>query len=153
MDKKLSWQAWEYKQTEKTADWYWAVVLITICITVVSVMLHDALFGILIVIATTLLVVFSIKAPRLFNVALDERGLTVDNDRYPFAGLESFWVDISDPKQDKIIFKSKKLIMPLIIIPLNGHEHLDARAFLLRYLPEQEMHEPLAHKIMEGLGF
>jgi len=44
-------------------------------------------------------------------------------------------------------------MLPLIIIPIEGQHHLDIREFLLKYLPEKELHEPFSQKIMEKLGF
>jgi hypothetical protein len=96
---------------------------------------------------------FSIIAPRTIQISINQKGVTVDKEMYPFATLESFWVESRDENDLKILFKSKKLIMPLISIPLEELHHLDVREFLLQYLPEVEMHEPLAQKIMERLGF
>ena len=153
MEHKISWKALEYKRKEKTADWYWAVVLISLAMVVASFILHNALFAILIIISTGILMSFSMTAPKTVNISINQKGLTVGKEMYPFATLDSFWVESADGEDQKILLKSKKLIMPLIAIPLEEHHHLDVREFLLNYLPEVEMHEPLSQKIMEKLGF
>ncbi len=153
MENKISWKALEYKRKEKTADWYWAVIIIAISIIVIAFIARDGLFAIFVLLATITLLMFSIKQPKWVDVAIDRRGFTVGNDTYPFATLNEFWVDISEKNNEKIILKSKRVIMPLIIIPIEEHHHLDVREFLLKYLPEKELHEPLAQKIMERLGF
>ncbi len=150
---KISWEAFEYKQKQRTTDWYWAVIVITLAIFIISIVLHDALFGILILIGAAILVLFSIREPRLFRVTMDKRGITAHSDVYPFATLEEFWVDISEEDSPKILLKSKKTFSPLIVIPISDYDHLDIRDFLLQYLPENEIHEPLSQKIMERLGF
>ena len=61
--------------------------------------------------------------------------------------------DIMNENEPKMILRSKKKILPLIVFPIEGMHHLDVRDFLLKYLPEVEMHEPVSHKIMEVLGF
>jgi len=149
----ISWHALEYKKKEKTADWYWAVIIIALSISILSFFLHDVLFGLLIIIATAALLIFSSRNPEIVEVSVDKRGIIVEKEMYPFATLEAFWVDIMDENEPKMILRSKKKILPLIIIPIEGHHHLDVRDFLLKYLPEQEMYEPVFHKIMEGLGF
>lgn len=153
MENKISWQALEYKRKEKTADWYWAVILIALAMAVTAFFLHNIFFGILIIISTAILLSFSIVAPKLIDVSIDQKGVYLGKQMYPFATLDSFWVENRDEEDQKILLKSKKAIMPLVIIPLEEHNHLDVREFLLQYLPEVEMHEPLSQKIMERLGF
>ena len=153
MDNKISWRALEYKRKEKTTDWYWAVIIITLSIAIISFFLHDTLFGLLIIVATISLLLFSSKEPKTVTISIDKRGIVIEKDMYPFATLEAFWVDILDENEPKMIVRSKKKILPLVIIPIEEHHHLDIRDFLLKYLPEQEMHEPVSHKIMEKLGF
>jgi hypothetical protein len=153
MENKISWKALEYKRKEKTADWYWAVILISLAMVVTSFILHNALFAILIIISTGILMSFSMTAPRTMQISINQKGLMVGKEMYPFASLDAFWVESVDGEDQKIILRSKKLIMPLIVIPLEEHHHLDVREFLLQYLTEEEMHEPLAQKIMEKLGF
>jgi len=153
MENKISWKALEYKRKDKTADWYWAVILISLAIVVTSFVLHNAFFAILVIISTIVLMSFSIIAPKMVNISINQKGVFVEKEMYPFATLESFWVESMDENNQKILLKSKKLIMPLIAIPLEEHHHLDVREFLLQYLPEVEMHEPLSQKVMEKLGF
>jgi len=150
---KLSWKALEYKQTDKTADWYWAVGIIAIASVVTSIIVGDGLFAIFIVIAVLTLLMFSIRKPLLVDVTIDRRGITVGSEKYPFATLEHFWVDITKPDDEKIILKSKKMLMPIVVIPINDHDHLAVRDLLLKFLPEQELREPASHKVMEKLGF
>ena len=96
---------------------------------------------------------FSMTAPKTVSISINQKGIVVGKEMYPFATLDAFWVESADGEDQKILLKSKKLIMPLIAIPLEEHHHLDVREFLLNYLPEVEMHEPLSQKIMEKLGF
>lgn len=150
---KLSWQILEYKKKEKTVDWYWAVGVIAFSLAVIAIIVGDGLFAIFIIIATAILLSFSNTEPRMFVVNVDKRGINVGSDKYPFATLDEFWIDITDENSPKILLKSKKVFMPLIVIPVEDHHHLDIRDFLLQYLPEKEMHEPLSQKVMEKLGF
>lgn len=153
MENKISWKALEYKRKDKTVDWYWAVGLISLAIVITSFVMHNALFAILIILSTIVLLSFSIIAPKIIEISVNQKGIAVDKEMYPFATLEAFWVESTDKENQKILLKSKKLIMPLIAIPLEELHHLDVREFLLKYLPEVEMHEPLSQKIMERLGF
>lgn len=150
---KISWKALEYKKKERTTDWYWAVMILAISIVVISIILKDYLFSILIIISTISILIFSQKNPKELHINIDRRGVIVEKKMYPFANLESFWVDITETNNHKVILRLKKNFMPLIIIPLEEIHHLDIRDFLLNFLQEEEMHEPLAQKIMDKLGF
>ena len=153
MENKISWQALEYKRKDKTADWYWAVGIIAIAIVITSIVLHNFLFAILIIISTSILVSFSIRPPKIIDIHINQKGITIGKEFHSFTTIESFWVESQDEENLKILFKSKKLIMPLIAVPIEELHHLDVREFLLQYLPETEMHEPLSQILMEKLGF
>ena len=153
MEQKISWKALEYKRKEKTADWYWAVIIISLSVVVISFIVHNTLFAILVIISTIMLLSFSLTPAKMVNISINQKGMVVEKEMYPFASLQSFWVEAIDPDNKKILFRSKKPLVPLIAIPLEEYEHLDVREFLMQYLPEVEMHEPLTQKIMERLGF
>ncbi len=153
MENKISWQAPEHKNKERTTDWYWAVGIISLSVAVIAIILGDGFFAILVLLGILMLVSFTMKPPRILTISIDQRGLIIEKEMYPYATLESFWVDIKNEENPKIIFKSKKAIMPLIIVPLEDYHHLEARDFLLQFLEEKEMEEPLANKIIEKLGF
>ncbi len=153
MENKISWQALEYKQKEKTVDWYWAVGIISLAIIIIAVYTHNILFAVLVLISTAILLSFSINKPKVIDVSINQKGISMGRDMYPFATLESFWVESMPGGDEKILLKSSKVLMPLITIPLEEHHHLDVREFLLQYLKEEEMHEPFSNKLMEKLGF
>ena len=153
MENKISWKALEYKRKEKTADWYWAVILISLSIIIISFLTKNALFAVLVIISTSILLFISVTAPRLIHISINQKGVTVDKELYPFVTLDSFWVESKNEDNIKILLKSKKILMPLISLPLEEQHHLDIREFLLQYLPEVEMHEPISQTIMERLGF
>ncbi|MBU6370644.1 MAG: hypothetical protein KGH93_00695 [Patescibacteria group bacterium] len=153
MERKMSWHALEYKQKEKTADWYWAVGIIALCLVVIAIISGDGLFAVFIILAVAILIAFSVREPKLVPITLDERGVTVGTDAYPFATLHEFWVDISEPENEKILLRSKKSFIPLVVIPITDRDHLAVREFLLKHLPEKELREPLGRKVMEKLGF
>ena len=120
---------------------------------ITAIILHDSLFATFIIIAAFTLIVFSGRQPKLINIGIDQRGIKIEKDMYPFANIDSFWVDASEADSPKILLKSKKIIMPLIVVPIEEYDHMSIREILIQFLPEKEMHEPLSQKIMEKLGF
>jgi hypothetical protein len=55
--------------------------------------------------------------------------------------------------QSKLLIKSQRVMVPLIVIPLEGVDPEEIRDFLLDHLLEEHHLEPLGQKIMERLGF
>ncbi|MDD5318625.1 MAG: hypothetical protein PHF79_02275 [Candidatus Pacebacteria bacterium] len=151
----FTWSAHEYVYQKKTADWFWAVGIITISAAVITIIFGNILFAILILVGAAALTLFAAREPHLVNFKIDERGLYVEKNLYPFATLESFWVEHNDHLgfPSKILVKSKKRIMPLIVIPLDEVDPQDIHDVLDLYLKEEEHIEPLSQKLMEYLGF
>ena len=86
-------------------------------------------------------------------MTVDERGITRGKIRYPYATLESYWIDTEHPHK-KIIMQSDKLLMPLIIVPLGNETSVEQiHESLSRNLTEEFHSLPLVERILEYLGF
>jgi hypothetical protein len=151
-DSSLKWQAPEYHHYQRGADWFWAVGIITISIVVLAFFFDNALFGILILLSAIILIVFVVRTPKDVDYEINKRGIIVDKILHPYFTLESFWIETRE-NEPKIILKSKKMVMPFIIIPLHNDSVDEVNSVLCEFLDEKEMHEPASHKIMDYLGF
>ena len=152
MEDSLKWQAPEYHHYQRSTDWFWAVGIITVCIAILSFVFNNALFGILILLSAAILMFFVFRAPQDIEYEINKKGVVVGKDLHPFLTIEAFWVEtrLGDPK---IILKSKKAILPYIIIPVHEDSADEIAAALREFLDEKELQEPSSHKIMEYLGF
>ena len=149
----LEWEAQEHVHMEKTSDWYWAVGIITVAAVVTSIIFNNILFGLVLLLGSITLTMHAMKEPPYREYRLTERGLHIDEVYYPFQNLESFWIE-EDFYPTRILIKSKKVFMPLIVVPL--HDDMDpdlVRGYLLPHIKVEEHHEPLLHKVLEYLGF
>ena len=149
---KISWQAPEYFHTEKTSDWYWIVAIITISIALISVILNNIIFAILIIVSSFTLSLFASKRPQIVEIQIDNSGIVVDKTRYPFTHLESFWIETRE-MHPKILIKSEKIFMPFIVIFIEGIEIEKVHEMLSRHLPEEEHTEPFLEKLLIYFGF
>ncbi|MBX4181620.1 hypothetical protein KW807_02035, partial [Candidatus Parcubacteria bacterium] len=111
---KLEWDAHEYEHKERTQDWFWAVGILSVAIAVVSIILGNTIFGILVLISAFSLALFINRPPETLHVVVDEHGITRGKVHYPYETLESYWIDVEHP-HNKILVKSQKLLMPLQI--------------------------------------
>ena len=156
MSSSISWQAYEYIHEPKSSDWYWAVGVISFSIAGASIIFGNVIFAILIVIAAGALIIHAHIEPRLVNFELNEKGVKVDKTFYPYKTLESFALEIHEMEVGifaKILIKSKKTLMPLIILPVADTHPDDIQEYLSIFLPEEEHREGLGEKFMEWLGF
>lgn len=150
---KIEWDAHEYEHKQRSPDWFWAVGIISVSVAIASVIFGNIIFGILVLISAFALSLFANRPPNTLHVAIDEKGVTRGKVRYPYQTLQSFWIDTEHPHK-KIILRSEKLLMPLIIVPLGNEvnaEQLNER--LSNFLSEEFHSLPFVEKILEYLGF
>ena len=148
MQDSLKWSAPEYHHYQRSTDWFWAVGIITICIAVLAFIFNNALFGVLILLSAGILVFYTIRVPDNIDYEINNRGVVIGKELHPYLTIESFWVETRG-----IILKSKKAIMPYIIIPIHNDDADQMAAVLREFLEEKELAEPSSHKVMEYLGF
>lgn len=149
---KFSWNTLEYIHTEKTNDWYWIVGIVTISIAVVSIILNNLIFAILIIVSSFTLSLFASRKPDVVTATIDNTGVIFGKIRYPYSNLESFWVENRD-NYPRLLLKSKKILMPFIVIHINEDDYDEIRGLLIRYIKEEEHTEPFLEKVMIYLGF
>ena len=149
---KISWETIEYLHKEKTTDWYWIVAIVTISIALISIILNNVIFAILIIVSSFTLSLFASKKPRVITVDIDDTGVGVGDTHYPYKELTSFWIETRDA-YPRILFKSKKVLMPFIVVLIENVEPETIHEFLLQYLPEEEHSEPLLEKLLLYFGF
>ncbi|HEY4511730.1 MAG TPA: hypothetical protein VJH55_02730 [Candidatus Paceibacterota bacterium] len=148
----LQWTAFEYHHHPKSPDWYWAVGIISVSAAAAAIVFNNFLFAIFIILSATSLCLFAAKKPSLLSCELNERGILIDNTLYLYNSIESFWVDTLH-HSPKIYLKSKKLLLPYIIVPIDEIDPRIVQKYLTHHLTEEEHKEALSQKIMEHLGF
>ncbi|MES2087976.1 MAG: hypothetical protein V4467_03205 [Patescibacteria group bacterium] len=148
----LEWEAYEYNYTEKSADWYWAVGIIAVSVAITAVLFNNVLFAIFIILSLCTLMLYANRKPNLLPIKLDNRGIQEGKIRYLYSSIESFCVE-DQHVEHKIILKSKKKLLPYIVIPIRDIPADTVHDHLKKYLPEEEHSEPLAKRVLEYLGF
>jgi len=148
----ISWSAPEHLHTEKKADWYWAVGIITLALVAVAILLSNVIVGIFILVAASALVILASRPSVFVYHEVNDRGIVVDGHLFPFLSLESFWIP-HDEFPPKIILKSRKVLSPYIIVYIDEVDPEAVREILLRYIAETEHHESLIKHILERFGF
>jgi hypothetical protein len=151
---KISWQHYEHAHVERTIDWFWIVGIVAFGAVVLSLYFKNFLFALIIILFTAISFAHVIRPPRLLTFQISRKGVRAGNTLHPYSMIDSFWIEDTE-YDDKILFKTKKPMSPLIVIPFDSTQTdpETIRDLLLDFVDEEELEEPLYQIIMEWLGF
>ena len=154
-DYKISWHAPEYEHREHSADWYWAVIIITIALGIAFIISGNILLSVVVILGVGLLLVHSRHKAPMITYHLSRKGLRAGKTLYPWETLESFWIlDATEHTGSKILLTSRKPLMPHIVVPLSEDApHDEIRDILTHMIHEEHQIEPLPDRVMRKLGF
>ena len=149
----LSWSAYEHDHVERESNWFWALGITAVCVALISILLSNVLFAILIVVAAITIGILARTPPVLTQFTLTERGIRVGDEMHRYDELVSFWVEENHHSgRAHLLIDTTKFMTPNIIVPLENIEPARVRMFLAEYVNETPMKEPLSHRVFEFLG-
>lgn len=148
----ISWKAPEHMHTEKNADWYWIVGIVSVTLAVISVLLGNTLFAILILVGVFTLTLYSTKKPQFVQIELLPAGIKIHDLVYLYTNLESFWIEEHE-LAPRILLKTTKKIAPYVTVLLGDANPDEVRDELLLHLPEIKHSEPFLEKLLIYFGF
>lgn len=149
----IEWDAHVYEHKVRSQDWFWAVGIVAVAIAIAAIIIGDVIFAILILVSAFALCVFINRPPEVIHVVVNEKGIAKGHLMYPYSTLHAFWID-EENSHKKILLRSKKWFLPLIVIPLGEHTDIERlEETLLEYLPREFHTTPWLEKFLEYLGF
>ena len=155
MPDKISWETIDHIKEDRSSDWFWIVGIVAIAGSVLAIFFSNILLGLLILLAAFASFMFVNTPGKMENYQLNNRGVIVGETLYPYSTLKSFYVVDEDGfDRDRILIKSEKLFMPMIVIPIGNEVTVDeTHNYLIERMEEEEMLEPPTYYIMRLLGF
>jgi hypothetical protein len=148
----ITWQASEHYHTEKSSDWYWAVGIITLALAAVAIIFGNVITAIFVILAAVVLVLHVSHPSPVHTVEINDRGILIEKTFYPFLTLDSFCVP-HDEVPPKLLIKSRKLLMPLLVIHIDDVDPEEVREVMLMYLTETEHREHFLKHLLDRFGF
>ncbi len=149
---KIEWRSPQHIYTEKTADWYWIVGIITVTIAIVSVILNNVIFAILIMVSSFTLSLFASHEPEIVLNEINTSGIKKGTVFYPYSDAESFWVETGD-RYPRILFKLKQKLSQYLIILIDLDDAESIKNFLSQHVTEEKMTESIFEKLLIYFGF
>jgi len=151
-ENKLEWSALEYEEKTRSTDWFWALGVIVIAISITAIIYNNYFFAMLVILSGILLGFFAIKKPEMVSYELNTKGLKIKTRIFPYDTIKSFFVQTT-PKSILFI-KSARMFMPILSIPIQNDLAEEIKSIMLsNNVKEEEMKENPSEKIMESLGF
>lgn len=152
---KISWQTLDHLNDKKTSDWFWIVGIVSLSISILAIYFGNILFALLIVLFAFASFMVANSDPKVVDIEINRQGIKFADVVYPYSALESFCVlDEDGFDRDRILLKSRKVFMPLISIPIGSQaDPEEIREYLLDYMDEEELSEPITERILHILGF
>lgn len=149
----ITWEAPEHHHNEKGGDWFFALAIVIVALSIAAVLFGNTLFALLIGVAGGALAVSAAKRPSVVPFAITVRGIRIDEQLYPYTTLRSYHIDEEDENGPQLLVLSKKRFMPLLVLPLPSEYIDDVEDILRDKLPESFLQEPLFMKLLEKFGF
>ena len=95
----------------------------------------------------------AVKPPAVVPFMVGKKGVRVGEKLFTYSNLDSYFIDEEDEKGPQLLLKAKSMYSPLIVMPIPEEYMDDIEDILKERLPEEELYEPLGHKVLEMFGF
>ena len=149
----VTWEAPEHRHIEKSNDWYWALGIVATASACAAFILGNVLFGIVIIVGTGTMILFSDREPRVIPFAVTVRGIRIESTLYPYNSLESYHIDEGCPEGPQLLVKSKRLLLPIFVIPIPEDQVDVIDDMIALQLPNEDLEEPFSERLLEMFGF
>ncbi len=149
----IQWEAYEFEKYEKGPGWFIVLGIFALIIFTIVLLMKNFIFAILIILALFTIFIYALKEPRLVTFKISGKGITIDTKIYSYEELKSFWIFYEPPQIKELSLKSKKLLMPLIKIPLEEQSPTLIRGALIKFIPEQKQEQSLIDIVARNIRF
>ena len=146
----IEWETLEYPLRERGSDWFISVGIVAFAGALAAVILENYIFAVLIIVGTAALLLFAAKIPKQITVRIFEKGVLADMMLYPYSSLRGFHVN---EHEGKLLLKTNKLFLPVLVIPIEDTHPEDIRKILSGKIREAEIEESFWEKLMDHFGF
>ncbi len=153
---KVKWHAPEFEHRERNVSWYWISMIVAAAIIAFAVWQKNFLFGLFIVIAEMLVIVWGNRTPRIIPFLLTDKGVRIEPGKlHLFSEMESFSVDeaLHDEEWDTVIFHFHGTFKLPLIIKLPKEKREEVRTHVKKTLKETDYEPSFLDSLEKIIGF
>lgn len=149
----VTWTASEFIAHEKTAGWYFALVIVTAAVTgLVYLITKDIVSGAVVVVAGLLLGVYGSHKPRQLQYTVDRSGLVIDGKHRAFTEFRYFTVSQEGAFGGITFMPLKRFAMPITIYYAPADEEKIMNVLSVQ-LPVEEHRPDMVDRLMQKIRF
>jgi hypothetical protein len=150
--KPLSWKTLEFEKKDKSPDWVWTVGLVSVLSSIVSFFYGNIFFGIFLIIAGAVTIIYALKHPKELSITISELGVSINEELIDYKNITSFWLDETG-KEVKLLLLVKTSFIPTLSLPLEGVSTSQVREAIAPYAKEEELRESRSIALFDKIGF
>ncbi len=150
--KPVSWKTLEFQKKNRHPDWVWGVGLISALSAIVSFFYGNIFFGIFLIVAGVVTIIYAFKDPKELEITISEKGISINGEDIEYKNINAFWLDETG-KEAKLLLLVKGSFLPTLSFPLFGVSATEVREALAPNVKEQEMRESRSIALFDRLGF
>lgn len=149
----ITWKTLEFEKKEnRHPDWLWTVGLVAVLSATLSFFYGNIFFGILLIVAGAVVILYALRDPKELSVLIDENGIKINELAIPYKNVRGFWLDESG-NGDKLLLLVTGSFVPQLSVPLEGVSAESVRVVLSKFAKETEMRESRSIALFDRLGF
>ncbi len=148
----IQWDAPEFIYHKKSVDWYWAIIISTLSVTIASFIFKNYLFSFLVLIAGVSMVYFGMKKPETIHFSIKDDGIRAKNIFFPFESILNYDIHQNE-KESKIIILTNRAFLPIITLPAHPEILVQIDTILSEHIEHVELREPGIYKLLDKFGF
>lgn len=139
----LSWHAPEYEHRPKESLWFWVSIVVAVALVVFAVLQRNPLFGLFVVVAEVLFIVWGNREPEELHITADTSGIRIGTHRfYPRSHIDAFsLLEHQHTDWQNLIILIDRRYIPTVSIHVPGHLVDELRARLATLYPEYDHQE------------
>lgn len=154
-EEEISWAAPEYEPRPKDISWFWLSIIVATFVLAVAVWQRNFLFGVFVVIAEILLLVWGNREPRQINFSVSAAGLTISNGKfYPWSEVRSWSAaEMEGWEYGDLLFNFKSSFQLSLRVLVPKDKLAGVKKFIATKAPEEERQESVIDSLGRLIGF
>jgi hypothetical protein len=149
----LSWEAPEFIVYKKNISWYIGFGILLAILLFTAFIMQSLLMGIVFILGGILIFFHSERPAKTISYDIRSSGVRMGKEFYLFRELDAFNV-VERGNEIYMLLKSKRLLLPMIHIPLGNMDHEEVVKVMSEKIPQDtDFVEPLADILAHWAGF
>lgn len=159
---EIIWRAPEFEYREKDVGWYWLTIIIAVVILAIAVWQRNFLFGVFVILAELLILVWGNRKPGMVSFKLNNEGLTIrERKSYRYKDIEGFAIEEGAPEQARgekdewamLILKFSGKFKPNLRVNFPKVKIAAVKKTMAEFVPEIEIEPSLMDSLERFLRF